>query len=96
MTRTWGQKGREVTRIESPDFKKWTNTGVVMEALNRGAQPYAMPVVRYGGVYLGLLASFGDEDRTSIETGMESRFDKMAPDRSQLGPDSQFGDRLGL
>jgi hypothetical protein len=64
ITRTWGKKGREVTRIESLDFKKWTSTGVVMEALNRGAQPYAMPVFRHGGVYLGLLASFGHEDRT--------------------------------
>jgi hypothetical protein len=64
ITRTWGKKGREVTRIESLDFKKWTSTGVVMEALNRGAQPYAMPAFRHGGVYLGLLASFGHEDRT--------------------------------
>ena len=64
ITRTWGKKGREVTRIESVDFKKWTSSGVVLEALNRGAQPYAMPVFRHGGVYLGLLASFGHEDRT--------------------------------
>lgn len=64
MTRTWSKKMREVTRIESFDFKKWTSTGVVMEALNPGAQPYAMPVFRHGGVYLGLLASFGHEDRT--------------------------------
>lgn len=64
ITRTKSNRLREVTRIESFDFKKWTRTGVVMEALNRGAQPYAMPVFRHGGVYLGLLASFGREDRT--------------------------------
>ena len=91
MTRTWGPKGREVTRIESPDFKRWTNTGVVMEALNRGAQPYAMPVFRYGGVYLGLLASFGDEDRTRSKLAWSPdsiNWHRIDPD-SDLIPNSE-------
>ena len=91
MTRTWGPKGREVTRIESPDFKQWTNTGVVMEALNRKAQPYAMPVFRYGGVYLGLLASFGDEDRTRSKLAWSPdsiKWHRIDPD-SDLIPNSE-------
>ena len=66
ITRTWNDKGRAVYRIESSDFQgKWeVKPGVVMEALSRGDQPYAMPVFRHGGVYLGLLASFGQNDRT--------------------------------
>jgi hypothetical protein len=91
MTRTWGPKGREVTRIESPDFEQWTNTGVVMEALNRQAQPYAMPVFRYGGVYLGLLASFGDEDRTRSKLAWSPdsiQWHRIDPD-SDLIPNSE-------
>jgi hypothetical protein len=56
ITRTWGDLGREVTRIESADFVQWQSNGVVMKALEKGLQPYAMPVFIHGGVYLGLVA----------------------------------------
>ena len=64
ITRTRGRRGREVTRLESDDFVRWKNTGVVLEAQDKGRQPYAMPVFCHGGVYIGLVALFGHEDRT--------------------------------
>lgn len=56
FTRTWGDLGREVTRIESSDFQSWQSNGVVMTGLEKGLQTYAMPVFMHGGVYLGLVA----------------------------------------
>ncbi len=56
ITRTFGDLGREVTRIESRDFVQWQRNGVVMKALDKELQPYAMPVFMHGGVYLGLVA----------------------------------------
>ncbi len=56
MTRTWGRLGREVMRIESKDFRTWTQDKVVMRATDKSRQPYAMPVFFHGGVYLGLVA----------------------------------------
>lgn len=56
ITRTWGNLGREVTRIESSDFVEWKSNGVVMKGLEKSLQPYAMPVFMHGGVYLGLVA----------------------------------------
>ena len=56
ITRTRGDLGREVTRIESSDFVEWRNSGVVMKGLDKSLQPYSMPVFMHGGVYLGLVA----------------------------------------
>ncbi len=56
ITRTWGDLGRQVTRLQSSDFDTWENTGVVLEATEKSLQPYAMPVFFHGGVYLGLVA----------------------------------------
>lgn len=56
LTRTWGDMGREVARIESQDFVNWTKEEVVLHGLNKNLQTYAMPVFFYGGVYLGLVA----------------------------------------
>lgn len=56
ITRTWGDTGREVMRIESEDFVTWKPDRVVMRAADKSKQPYAMPVFYYGGVYLGLVA----------------------------------------
>lgn len=57
ITRTWGNKyGRQVARIESDDFLKWTPAKVVLEGLEKNLQTYAMPVFFHGGVYLGLVA----------------------------------------
>lgn len=56
ITRTWGTLGRQVTRLQSSDFKVWHNTGVIMEAVEKSRQPYAMPVFFHGGVFLGLVA----------------------------------------
>lgn len=56
ITRTWGNLGREVTRLESSDFVEWKSNGVVMKGLEKSLQPYAMPVFMHGGVYLGLVA----------------------------------------
>jgi hypothetical protein len=56
ITRTRGELGSEVTRIRSSDFVNWVGNGVVMQGLEKQLQPYAMPVFRHGGVYLGLVA----------------------------------------
>ncbi|MAI33722.1 MAG: hypothetical protein L7W43_15540 [Rubripirellula sp.] len=56
ITRTWGTRGRQVTRLESDDFTDWQNTGVVLEATEKSHQPYAMPVFYHAGVFLGLVA----------------------------------------
>lgn len=68
ITRTWGPEGREVARIESDDFIHWTKEEVVMKGLTADAQPYAMPVFYYEGVYLGLIAVYiQDIDRVQTE-----------------------------
>jgi len=56
ITRTWGRHGRQVARVESADFIKWTAAEVVLEGRDRGHQTYAMPAFFHGGVYLGLVA----------------------------------------
>jgi hypothetical protein len=56
ITRTWGELGREVARIESDDFINWTKEEVVLQGLEKDLQPYAMPTFYYEGVYLGLVA----------------------------------------
>ena len=56
ITRTKGDLGREVTRIESSDFETWESNGIVMKGLKKSLQPYSMPVFLHGGVYLGLVA----------------------------------------
>lgn len=55
ITRTWGELGREVARIESTDFIHWTQEEVVLTAIEKNLQPYSMTVFYYGGVYLGLV-----------------------------------------
>ena len=68
ITRTWGEQGRQVARIESDDFLKWTKAKVVLEGLDKGHQTYAMPVFFHGGVYLGLVAIiYPKEDRVWTE-----------------------------
>ena len=68
ITRTWGDMGREVARIESDDYVNWTEEVVVMKGSERNLQPYAMPVFFHGGVYLGLVAIHDQEaDRVWTE-----------------------------
>jgi hypothetical protein len=68
ITRTWGDMGREVARIESDDYVNWTKEEVVMKGIDRNLQPYAMPVFFHGGVYLGLVAIHDQEaDRVWTE-----------------------------
>jgi len=62
ITRTWitkeGRKGREreVARIESEDFERWTKEETVLQGEDFDLQTYAMPTFYYAGVYLGLIA----------------------------------------
>lgn len=67
ITRLW-DKVRQVGRTESVDFLKWTKAEMVLEGIEPHLQTYAMPVFRYGGVYLGLPVIFNTEtDRTHTE-----------------------------
>jgi hypothetical protein len=56
ITRSWGDLGRQVVRIESEDFITWTKEKVVLDGLDKTHQTYAMPVFYYGGIYIGLVA----------------------------------------
>ena len=68
ITRTWGEMGREVARIESEDFIHWTKEEVVLQGVEKNLQPYAMPVFYFGGVYLGLGAIYNQKaDRVHTE-----------------------------
>ena len=68
ITRTFGDLGRQVTRIESDDFINWSNEEVVLKGENKNLQPYSMPVFFYSGVYLGLVAIHNQEtDRVWTE-----------------------------
>src|SRR5690606_4777272 len=48
ITRSFGDLGRQVTRIESNDFLNWTNEEVVLKGESKNLQPYSMPVFYYG------------------------------------------------
>jgi len=70
ITRMWGgePRVRQVGRTESEDFLHWTQAQVALQGLEPHLQTYAMPVFRYGGVYLGLIALFNTQaDRTHVE-----------------------------
>lgn len=47
---------RQVSRMESSDFLNWSDTEVVIEGSSWEKQPYAMPVFKHAGIYLGLIA----------------------------------------
>ncbi len=47
---------RQVARMESANFVDWSNTEVVIEGTSWELQPYAMPVFKHAGIYLGLIA----------------------------------------
>jgi len=73
ITRSWGEFGRQVARIESNDFTNWTGEEVILEGTDKGQQPYAMPVFYYGGIYLGLIAVYEQEsDRVWTELAWSS------------------------
>lgn len=68
ISRSWGDFGREVVRIESEDFRKWSNEKVIMHGITENLQTYAMPVFFHGGIYLGLVAIHDQEaDRVWTE-----------------------------
>lgn len=62
-----GSRQRVVGRTESVDLQRWTKATEVLRCDPQN-QAYAMPVFRYGRVYLGLLAVFRTkEDRVHTE-----------------------------
>lgn len=61
ITRMWADGQRVVGRTTSPDFLRWTKAEVVFRGLERHLQTYAMPVFRYGNVYLGLVMIFNTQ-----------------------------------
>ena len=68
ITRSWGEMGRQVARIESEDFVNWTREKVVLEGMNRNLQTYAMQVFFYAYGYIGLVAIHDQEtDRVWTE-----------------------------
>ena len=73
ITRQWGKtssghRGRQVARTTSHDFVNWEKSQIVMEGLDKNHQTYAMPIFYHGGVYLGLVAIYDqEEDRVWTE-----------------------------
>lgn len=63
ITRGWTKGQRVVLRTESTDFIHWTDPVEVMRGQDFHDQPYSMPIVRWGDVYLGLPAQFHKGDR---------------------------------
>jgi len=66
ITRLW--KGQRIVgRTESPDFLHWTKAVEVLRG-DPSNQTYAMPVLRYEGLYIGFLMIFRTrEDRVHCE-----------------------------
>ncbi|MGB3121642.1 MAG: hypothetical protein WBE58_22650 [Verrucomicrobiales bacterium] len=63
----WGRGQRIVGRTESADLQQWSRAAEVLRG-DAQHQAYAMPVFRYAGVYLGLVAVFrSEEDRVHTE-----------------------------
>ena len=89
ITRTWGNLGREVARIESSDYASWESTGVVMKGLQKSLQAYAMPVFMHGGVYLGLVAIHAQQpvDRVWTELAWSTdtkQWNRIAPGKALI------------
>ena len=55
-TKTNHAWGREIARIESPDFEDWSQAEVIIKCDSWEQQPYAMPVFFHAGIYIGLIA----------------------------------------
>ena len=55
-TKTNHAWGREIARIESPDFEDWSQAEVIIRCDSWEQQPYAMPVFFHAGIYIGLIA----------------------------------------
>ncbi|MDB6092841.1 MAG: hypothetical protein JWM32_403 [Verrucomicrobia bacterium] len=67
ITRRWLAGQRLVMRSESPDFTRWTPAVEVMRG-DAESQTYAMPIFRYGDVYLGLVMMINlKSDRVQCE-----------------------------
>ena len=104
FTRTWGQSDREiigeenktnhrwvrqVARMESTDFIHWSPVEVVLEGADWQVQPYAMPVFKHGGVYLGLIA-FHDQVTDRVWT--ELAWSPDTADWRRIAPGTAFID----
>ena len=55
-TKTNHAWGREIARIETPDFEDWSQAEVIIKCDSWEQQPYAMPVFFHAGIYIGLIA----------------------------------------
>jgi len=71
ITRHWGGENtpgypagvghRQKSRSVSKDFLNWSEAELVIDGLDVGLQIHDMPVVRYAGVYLGMVGLFDIE-----------------------------------
>ena len=74
ITRGWSDGPyygvRTVLRSESDDFLHWSDPVEVMRGADAHDQIYSMPIVEYGGGYIGLPATFhkGDEEAGNWDT----------------------------
>ena len=74
ITRGWSDGPyhgvRTVLRSESEDFRHWSDPVEVMRGADAHDQIYSMPIVEYGGGYIGLPATFhkGDEEADNWDT----------------------------
>ena len=83
-TKTNHAWGREIARIESPDFEDWSTPEVVIRCNSWEQQPYAMPVFFHAGVYLGLIAVH-DQASDRVWTELAVSEDTKTWDRIEEG-----------
>ncbi|MFZ2656505.1 MAG: hypothetical protein WAX69_16350 [Victivallales bacterium] len=96
FTREFPDNIRTVLRMESEDFIHWTKPEEVMRGSVPAAQTYSMPVFRYAGVYLGLVAIYqvtGDRRvRTELAWSPDTKTWHRIDEGAALIP---FGEKQG-
>ena len=61
-TGLYGSMGhRHVSRVESEDFLHWSEPEIIIQGLDLRRQIHDMPVVKYAGVYIGMVGLFDIE-----------------------------------
>lgn len=97
--RFWGW-GRAVTRIESMDFRNWSEGELVLAADENdpeGSEIYSMSVFPYQGVYVGMVQMFyGLSDQGNLEIQLAisrdgREFERVEP-RVPFIPEGQIGE----
>ena len=87
---------RQVGRMTSKDFEKWTKCELCMQGLEPNYQIYCMPVFRYGGAYIGFPVIYDIKaDRVWTELAWSSdtiNWTRIDPGTPLIGTSQKEGD----